>query len=271
MGSASIGSLGRLFEDDEIVVAQQVGDFVGLIESRLGDFGFKYFLTGAHVIEDPVRARSGDAFEIDQDNTTTGTQGAVEGRERIRRVFKVVIHVTNKCQIDRIGRELRGAFGAEHGFNVLPSAAFDVGMPVGEEFFDDIDGVDFALLAYGGGKSRKEKAGARADVGNLHPGFDTDASDNGVTIVGDFAAFALEAFHPTGHDHIFAEVGGVDAGVYTRFLGENTSRESEEKTDGETGRGGHGSRNDSDGVRCQFFCGGRKDPGYKSLLDCKGR
>ena len=154
-------------------------------------------------------------MEIDDKQGATGAKGGGDGGQGIGGVLEVMIRVADEGDVDGVGGELDGSFGAEDGLDLGQPGLLGAGLDEVDEGGDDIDGEHAAGAADLGGDQGGEQAGAGADVGDPLSGVELQGADDFVAMVIDFAAFAFEAFDPGLGVELGIEVGIVDARTNT--------------------------------------------------------
>ena len=116
------------------------------------------------MLEQPLGAHTGYAFELDQDERAAGANGAVETGERVARVLEVVVDVADEGEIDRVRIELDRARGPlDHAQLLEPSLALLLAEML-EERGRDLDGVDTARRTDAFCEEEAEESGPGSDI-----------------------------------------------------------------------------------------------------------
>jgi hypothetical protein len=155
---------------------------------------------------DKIAALALDAVEVDEDNSTSGSQGVMNGLERSLRKLEVMIGVADENEIDGVLGQLGAELVTQHRLDVLDLGVLACLLIVTKEGRGYILGVNLALVSDLGGELSGEQASASANVG-----------DDLLGLGGDLSALPLELLEEVFEIGIFK--GLVDSGLDALLLG----------------------------------------------------
>ena len=236
-------------EDQHVVFLQQSLDFLYATEPGLGNFSLENLLACADVVHRPLCAFTLNPTKIHHDHSTSRPERFAERGHGLQRELKVMIGVTDECDIYGIRGQLSGVVRAQQGL-YISQVAFTAGdFDVVKEFARDVHRDHSTFHTQLCGEQSSKQAGAGTDVGNDISGLQLDGLENLFPLRENFPAFNLK---PLGElFRVGVTEGVIDAGADAFFLGRQTAGHAD-KADGKQQR-----------ISCAAGFHGMRSPGWK--------